>query len=148
MSWSLFWPPASAPAQRPRACKPLNSTSDLWGTVPRRGVLFWLRRLFRFLLLDPDTEYYVEPHRRSMLSRLGSSTRDGAYSGAVPAGLYRSRTSLGGASSVSPADGSGSGAEWQIPPEDIAICKDPYGRDWQLGTGGFGSVRQRPCSCT
>ena len=37
--------------------------------------------------------------------------------------------------------GSAAEAEWQIPPEDIMICKDPYGRDWQLGTGGFGSVR-------
>ena len=78
------------------------------------------------LFLDNDMEYFVEPR---MLGT-GSSLRDDAS-------LYRSRTSLG--------TSMGAEADWEILPEDILICKDPYGRDWQLGTGGFGSVRS-PCS--
>ena len=78
------------------------------------------------LFLDNDMEYFVEPR---MLGT-GSSLRDDAS-------LYRSRTSLGTTM--------GAEADWEILPEDILICKDPYGRDWQLGTGGFGSVRS-PCS--
>lgn len=30
--------------------------------------------------------------------------------------------------------------DWEIPPGDITICKDAYGRDIKLGHGGFGSV--------
>ena len=30
---------------------------------------------------------------------------------------------------------------WEVNPADITICKDPTGNNWQLGTGGFGSVR-------
>eukprot|EP00884_Botryococcus_braunii_P015478 jgi/Botrbrau1/2613/Bobra.145_1s0034.2 len=30
--------------------------------------------------------------------------------------------------------------DWEVPPEDITICKDAYGRDIKLGHGGFGSV--------
>jgi hypothetical protein len=85
-------------------------------------VLFW--GLFRFLALYNDMEYHLEP--RLIMS---SSSRD-----ADPMHLYRSRTSLGNSMGAE-------AMEWEILPEDIAICKDPYGRDWQLGTGGFGSVR-------
>ena len=83
------------------------------------------RLLFRFLMLDNDTEYFVEP--RFAVS--GGSWRDGGESSS----LWRTRTSLG--------NSMGAEADWEIMPEDIIICKDPYGRDWQLGTGGFGSVR-------
>lgn len=72
------------------------------------------------LFLDNDMEYFVEPR----MMRTGSSRDD--------ASLYRSRTSLGASM--------GAESDWEILPEDIMICKDPYGRDWQLGTGGFGSV--------
>lgn len=83
--------------------------------------------LFRFLMLDNDTEYFVEP--RFVMSGASSwRERDGEASS-----LWRTRTSLGTAM--------GGEADWEIMPEDIVICKDPYGRDWQLGTGGFGSVR-------
>lgn len=84
------------------------------------------RLLFRFLMLDNDTEYFVEP--RFAVS--GGSWRDGGESSS----LWRTRTSLG--------NSMGAEADWEIMPEDIIICKDPYGRDWQLGTGGFGSVRR------
>ena len=84
--------------------------------------------LFRFLMLDNDTEYFVEP--RYVMSGASSwMERDGESSS-----LWRTRTSLGTAM--------GGEADWEITPEDIVICKDPYGRDWQLGTGGFGSVRR------
>ena len=76
--------------------------------------------LHSMLFLDNDMEYFVEP--RMLMT--GSSRDD--------ASLYRSRTSLG--------TSMGAEADWEILPEDIMICKDPYGRDWQLGTGGFGSV--------
>ena len=76
--------------------------------------------LHSMLFLDNDMEYFVEP--RMLMT--GSSRDD--------ASLYRSRTSLGTTM--------GAEADWEILPEDIMICKDPYGRDWQLGTGGFGSV--------
>lgn len=72
-------------------------------------------------MLDNDTEYFVEPR----FAMSGGSWRDGGESSS----LWRTRTSLGAE------------ADWEIMPEDIIICKDPYGRDWQLGTGGFGSVR-------
>lgn len=72
------------------------------------------------LFLDNDMEYFVEPR---MLMTGG---------GRDDASLYRSRTSLG--------TSMGAESDWEILPEDILICKDPYGRDWQLGTGGFGSV--------
>ncbi|CAL8471975.1 g11517 [Coccomyxa elongata] len=79
-----------------------------------------------FLMLDNDTEYFVEP--RYVMSGASSwRERDGESSS-----LWRTRTSLGTAM--------GGEADWEIMPEDIVICKDPYGRDWQLGTGGFGSV--------
>ncbi|KAK9905638.1 hypothetical protein WJX75_003659 [Coccomyxa subellipsoidea] len=77
-----------------------------------------------FLMLDNDTEYFVEP--RFAVS--AGSWRDGGESSS----LWRTRTSLG--------NSMGAEADWEIMPEDIIICKDPYGRDWQLGTGGFGSV--------
>ncbi len=78
-------------------------------------------------MLDNDTEYFVEP--RYVMSGASSwRERDGESSS-----LWRTRTSLGTAM--------GGEADWEIMPEDIVICKDPYGRDWQLGTGGFGSVR-------
>ena len=77
------------------------------------------------------------------MSRLGSRDAGGGASFGSQQ-LWRSRTSLG-ASSVGPQGSEGgAAADWQIPPEDILICKDPYGRDWQLGTGGFGSVRTSP----
>ena len=34
-----------------------------------------------------------------------------------------------------------SGSDWFIRPEDVVICKDPRGNDWQLGSGAYGSVR-------
>lgn len=81
------------------------------------GGLFGLHSM---LFLDNDMEYFVEP--RMLMT--GSSRDDTS--------LYRSRTSLG--------TSMGAEADWEILPEHIMICKDPYGRDWQLGTGGFGSV--------
>lgn len=78
-------------------------------------------------MLDNDTEYFVEP--RLVMS--GASSRD------FESSLWRTRTSLGRTSL-------GAEADWEISPDDIVICKDPYGRDWQLGTGGFGSVHALP----
>ena len=106
---------------------PVCSGGGHWVSVPRTR---------RFLLLDNDTEYFVEPrHHHISMARGGSG---GALSMYVRGGGSR-----GGGASVARAGsvGSAAEAEWQIPPEDILICKDPYGRDWQLGTGGFGSVR-------
>ncbi|KAK9836929.1 hypothetical protein WJX81_000389 [Elliptochloris bilobata] len=31
-------------------------------------------------------------------------------------------------------------SDWFIRPEDVVICKDPRGNDWQLGSGAYGSV--------
>lgn len=93
--------------------------------VLSHSILF--RGLYRFLALYNDMEYHVEP--RLIMS---SSTRDGDFMQQL---ALRSRTSMG-TGSMSPE-----AMEWEILPEDIIICKDPYGRDWQLGTGGFGSVR-------
>ena len=68
------------------------------------------------LFLDNDMEYFVEPR----ILGTGSSLRDDAS-------LYRSRTSLGTTM--------GAESDWEILPEDILICNDPYGIDWQVGTG-------------
>ncbi len=37
--------------------------------------------------------------------------------------------------------GSADEGDWFIRPEDVVICKDPRGNDWQLGSGAYGSVR-------
>jgi len=50
------------------------------------------------------------------------------------------------------ASGSGPGGlgggdeagDWFIRPDDVVICRDPRGNDWQLGSGAYGSVRRRP----
>ncbi len=49
------------------------------------------------------------------------------------------------------ASGSGPGGlggdeagDWFIRPDDVIICKDPRGNDWQLGSGAYGSVRRPP----
>ena len=32
-------------------------------------------------------------------------------------------------------------SDWMLSPDEIEICKRADGTDWQLGAGGFGSVR-------
>jgi hypothetical protein len=36
-------------------------------------------------------------------------------------------------------------SSWEIKPSEIVICKHPDGSDWEIGSGGFGKVRDRGC---
>ena len=51
--------------------------------------------------------------------------------------------SASGSGAGAPGGSDDSGSDWFIRPEDVIICKDPRGNDWQLGSGAYGSVRLR-----
>ena len=87
-------------------------------TSPKSGSL--ARRRFPL----PDEEFFIAPMPALDSWRSASGSGPGGNGGADD-----------------------SGSDWFIRPEDVVICKDPRGNDWQLGSGAYGSVRL-PFKCT
>ena len=94
-------------------------------------------------------------HRRGRLDRRASSSDCEGGPGAVGgpglgSGVGHSRAVERGGSGLSTSGRMDSGSielpvlpwvDWQIPAEEIRICRRPNGAEWELGSGAFGKAR-------
>lgn len=97
----------------------------------------------------------ADPRRGARLDRRASSSDCEGAPGAgggpgLGPGLGHGRAVERGGSGVSTSGRMDSGSielpvlpwvDWQIPAEEIRICRRPNGAEWELGSGAFGKAR-------
>ena len=108
----------------------------------------------------------AEGDRRASEAEAGAAGRDGASpgeradAGADGGGAPRAGPKLApverGGSGASTSGRTGSGAielpvlpwsDWEIPADEIRICRRPNGAEWELGSGAFGKARRAQPAC-